>query len=158
MAENKKNMPMEIIVDDGSQRVSIKNSHGDEIGVFYFHPTDVGIVARYNGMAEEFEKIVEPIANIDIGADGTANETDEAQVAALAEAEKRLYKAVNYSFGGNMAEAFFGSMHPFSPVNGAFYCELALEAVGNYISAAFEQETAKYSKRIGKYTNKYAKK
>lgn len=158
MAENVKNMSSEIVIDDGSQRVSIKNQHGDEIGVFYFHPTDIGIINRFNGMAQEFEKIVEPLENIDIGADGTANENDEAQVVALTEAENRLYKAVNHLFGGNMAEAFFGSMHPFSPVNGVFYCEIALDAVGKYISDAFEKETVKYNKRIDRYTKKYGKK
>ena len=36
-----------IVVDDGSVRESIRNKHGDEIGVFYFRPTDVGMIDRY---------------------------------------------------------------------------------------------------------------
>ena len=37
---------MSITVDDGSVRVPIKNLYGDEIGVFYFRPTDLGIIDR----------------------------------------------------------------------------------------------------------------
>ena len=154
MAEIKNNM--EIIVDDGSQRVAIKDKYGREIGVFFFHPTDVGIIERFNKIAGEFDKITEPLANVDISANGTTN-GDDAQSKALAEAEKRLCDAVNYLFGSDCADAFFGSMHPFSPVNGVFYCENALNALGNYISAQFEAETKKFSKRVEKYTARYVK-
>ena len=59
----------------------------------------------------------------------------------MKEAETRLYAACDKLFGGNMSEAFFGKMHPFSPVNGRFYCENALSAVGQYISKQFARET-----------------
>ena len=144
-----------ITVDDGSQRVPIRNMHGDEIGVFYFHPTDIGIVDRYNRMAAEFDKITEPLENVNLKADGTADDADEASMTALKEAEKRLFEMCDYMFGGNMSEAFFGKMHPFSPVNGAFYCETAIESVGKYISQQFEIETKKINKRMNKYTAGY---
>ena len=157
MAENIKNNSMEIIVDDGSQRVSIKNTYGDEIGVFYFRPTDLGIVSRYNAMVKDFERITEPLESVNIGVDGEAEGNDKAEQKALEEAKERLYEAVNKLLGGNAAEAFFGSMHPFSPVNGMFYCEIALENLGKYIGAQFDAETAKFKKRVEKYTKKYAK-
>lgn len=156
MAEVKelKNNAMEITIDDGSERVPIKNTFGDEIGVFYFRPTDIGIINRYNKLAQDFDKIVEPLEDADIAADGTASDaTDEASIAALNEAEKRLNEAVDYLFDGKMSEAFFGHMHPFSPVNGRFYCETAIEAVGKFISARFETQTDEISKRIEKYTH-----
>lgn len=144
---------MEIVVDDGSERVPIRNTFGDEIGVFRFHPTDVGIVNRYNEIAGKFDQITEPLERADIGADGAASdEFDEESIAALNEAEKRLYEAVDYLFGGEMSKAFFGSMHPFSPVGGRFYCELAIEAVGQFISDRFEVQTDAITKRIEKYT------
>ena len=46
MAENK----YEIIVNDGIVPVEIKNIHGDKIGVFYFNPSDIGIVERYQNI------------------------------------------------------------------------------------------------------------
>ena len=134
-----------ITVDDGSRRVPIHNIHGEEIGVFYFHPTDIGIIERYNRMVGGFDEITRPLEQLD------ADATDEAQAQALREAEKRLCEAVNALFGGDAAGAFFGSMHPFSPVGGAFYCEAVLKAVGQYISEQFDAETARFSSRAEKY-------
>ena len=144
-----------IVVDDGSVRVPIQNKHGDEIGVFYFRPTDVGIIDRYNQMAEDFDKILEPLENVSINPDGTADENNEAEMVALKEAETRLFEACDFMFGGNMSEAFFGKMHPFSPVGGKFYCETALSAVSSFISKQFGKEVEKVNKRVAKYTHGY---
>ena len=156
MAENMKNQNFTgIVVDDGSVRESILNKHGEEIGVFYFRPTDVGMIDRYNKMAADFDKITAPLENVNINPDGSVDEKDEAEQAAMQEATKRLYDACNFLFDGNFAEAFFGSMHPFSPVNGRFYCENALDAVGKYISRQFDREVAKVNNRVSRYTHGY---
>ena len=149
----KNNNPMEIVIDDGSERVPIKNLSGEEIGVFYFRPTDIGIIDRYNKIAKEFGGITEPLERAEIGPDGTVEDlSDEESIAALKEAEERRCKAVDYLFGGNMSEAFFGRMHPFSPVGGRFYAENVLDAVGSFIEARFDTETEKIAKRTAKYT------
>lgn len=149
---------LNIVIDDGSVRVPIHNNHGDEIGVFYFRPTDIGMVERYNKVAADFEKITEPLESVSIKPDGTVDEEEQsAEYDAFKEAEKRLFDACDYLFGGNMSEAFFGSMHPFSPVNGKFYCENALDAVGKFIAKQFDSETAKITARVAKYTKGYAK-
>lgn len=149
----KTNNPVEIIIDDGSERVPIKNHFGDEIGVFYFRPTDMGIIDRYNEIAKKFSEITEPLEKAEISPEGTVEDlNDEESIAALKEAEKRLCEAVDYLFDGNMSKAFFGRMHPFSPVGGRFYCESAIEHVGQFISARFDAETEKISKRVEKYT------
>lgn len=156
MAENIKNQNFTgIVVDDGSVRESILNKHGEEIGVFYFRPTDVGMIDRYNKMAADFDKITAPLENVDINPDGSVDEKNEAEKAAMEEAVKRLYDACNYLFDGNFSEAFFGKMHPFSPVNGRFYCENALDAVGKYISRQFDREVAKVNNRVNRYTHGY---
>ena len=155
MAEAK-NIMTEIVIDDGSVEVPIKNKQGAQIGVFYFRPTDIGFIDRYNKTVGKFDDIVAPLENVNIKPDGTAEEQEQADADALREAEKRLYEACDYMFDGNMSEAFFGSMNPFSPVGGRFYCEHALEAVGKYISAQFEQETAKIEKRVQRYTHGYS--
>ena len=134
-----------ITVDDGSRRVPIHNAQGEEIGSFVFHPTDVGIIQRYNDMVARFDGITAPLSGLD---DGDAAGME----AALREAERRLCDAVNELFGGDVAGAFFGRMHPFSPVGGRFYCEAVLQAVGEYISGQFDAETARFSSRTEKYT------
>lgn len=157
MAEEKKQAALEIVVDDGSQRIPIKNLAGDEIGVFYFRPTDIGIIQRFNDAISKFDEVIEPLEKIDINPDGTADENDDAAIDALKEAEKRLFELCDYIFGGNMSSAFFGKMHPFSPIGGIFYCENALDKVGAFITDQFQQETRKINKRINQYVGKYGK-
>lgn len=147
---------LNIVVDEGSKKIPICNKFGDEIGVFYFNPTDMGIIDRYNKVVGEFDQITEPLENVEIPNDGAMEENNEAGIEAMREAQRRLYEACDYLFGGNFAEAFFGKVHPFSPVNGRFYCENALEAVGNFLIQQFGQETAKVNDRTAKYTHGYA--
>ncbi|MBR4078225.1 MAG: hypothetical protein IKK17_06435 [Oscillospiraceae bacterium] len=143
-----------IVVDDGSVKETILNKFGEEVGVFYFRPTDVGMVDRYNEIAEKFDKITEPLEQVDINPDGTTD-GDDASMEAMREAENRLYEACDYLLGGNFSDAFFGKMKPFSPVNGRFYCEIAIDAVGQYISQQFDRETQKVNHRVLKYTQGY---
>ena len=152
MAENLKNMNLAITVDDGSRRVPILNTDGEEIGAFHFHPTDLGIIERYNRMAERFDAITEPLTALDVREGQAIDLTDPALVAALGEAEGRLNAAVNELFGSeDAAAAFFGRMHPFSPVNGEFYATQVLQRVGEFIGAQFDTETKAMSKRARKY-------
>lgn len=154
MADNIKSLNLNITVDDGYQRVPINNKYGDEIGVFYFNPTDIGIIERYNKLAETFDAITEPLEAVQ-KVEGEDSDTTEArQIKALDEAKERLYAAVDELFGGNAAEAFFGKVHPFSPVDGNFYCENVLQVVGEFISSQFDTETKKMSARVEKYTNR----
>ena len=148
MSEDIKNLSMNIVVDDGSRRVPILNTSGEEIGAFTFRPTDIGIIQRYNELVARFDEIVGPLQ--------TAADADEAGVAkALEQAGARLSDAVNALFGSEgAADAFFGRMNPFSPVNGAFYCAQVLDAVGAFIGAQFDQETAKFSENAKKYANR----
>ena len=145
---------MEIVLDDGMTRVPIKNLYGTEIGVFWFRPTDVGIIERYEKTVASLDDITAPLESANINADGTGE--DDASIEALKEATERLYAACDYMFGGNMSEAFFGKMHPFSPVQGRFFCETAIESVGKIIGQYFDAETSKVNSRVAKYTHGYA--
>ena len=147
-----KNMNFAITVDDGSRRVPILNTDGEEIGAFRFHPTDLGIIERYNRLAEKFDAITEPLSALNVQEGQEIDLTDPALVSALKEAEGRLNEAVNELFGSDdAAPAFFGKMHPFSPVNGEFYATQVLEKVGAFIGAQFDTETKAMSKRARKY-------
>lgn len=146
------NMNFAITVDDGARRVPILNMDGEEIGSFRFHPTDIGIIERYNRLAEQFDAISEPLEGLSVPEGGEMDLTDPKLVAALTEAESRLNAAVNKLFGSDgAAEAFFGRMHPFSPVNGEFYATQVLQKVGAFIGAQFDTETRAMSKKAKKY-------
>ncbi len=143
---------LSITVDDGSRRVPILNMDGEEIGAFRFHPTDIGIIDRYNHLAEQFDAITEPLEGLDLSESGEMDVTDPKLTAALGEAQGRLYEAVNRLFASDSAaEAFFGTMHPFSPVNGEFYATQVLQKVGAFIGAQFDTETKAMSKKAKKY-------
>lgn len=145
---------MNIVVDDGSRRVPILNTSGEEIGAFTFHPTDIGIIQRYNALAESFDAVMAPLRSVG-GEDGVTDISDPRCAEALTEAGERLYTAVDALLGcEGAAEAFFGRMNPFSPVDGEFYCTRVLNALGAYIGAAFETETVKFSANAKKYAKK----
>lgn len=144
-----------IVVDDGSVRLPINNHLGEEIGEFRFRPTDIGIMERWDKFAEGFGDIVKPLEQVSIQPDGTAAEDDTLDHAVLAEAKRRLFEACDELFDGNMSEAFFGKMNPFSPIKGHFYCELALNSVMSYIGKQFDKEAKQIDKRVAKYTHGY---
>ena len=146
------NKQFSIQVDDGFQKIPIKNLYGDEVGVFYFNPTDMGIIQRYNEFANSFDYIVDPLERLSNATNDDAVENTTARERALNEATERLYEAVNKLFNGDMAGAFFGKVHPFSPVDGEFYCTKALESVRKFIGDQFNLQAAKINKRVDKYT------
>lgn len=145
---------LSITVDDGMRAIPITNTLGTEIGKFYFRPTDIGIIDRYNEIIEKVPDVFKPLENININADGTADSDVEMQT--LKECESKLYELCDYLFNGNLSEAFFGSMHPFSPLDsGMFYCENALDSVGKFIAAQFQRSVKGVEKRISGYTKGY---
>ena len=148
--------PMGIVVDDGRRRVPITNIYGDEIGVFYFNPTDMNIIERYNKLAKSFDTILEPLEQIKDDSDN--EDANNIRMEAYKEAENRLNEAINELFGADASGAFFGNVNPFSPNEGKFYCERVLEVVGKYIADQFKVETEKLNSRIDKYTRKYKSK
>ena len=145
----------EIVVDDGRRKIPIRNKLGEEVGIFVFQPTDVGIIERYNDLVTKLPEITAPLEHVNINPDGTANSDSPAEVEALREATKRLFEACDYMLGGNASEAFFGQVNPFSPVDGNFYCENVLNKIGEFISQQHDRETKKIAKRIAKYTQGY---
>lgn len=142
--ENRKKVTLEIITDDGRVKVPVKNLNGDEIGVFYFNPTDAGIVSRYNAFVEKLPDIVSPLEKSD----------DTSYVDAIDKATKNLYAELDKVFAGsNASEAFFGCINPFSPCSGKFYFENVLNSVGDFIGQQFDEETKKINAKIKAYTN-----
>ena len=144
---------LKIVVDDGRIRVPIENLTGEEVGCFYFSPTDLGIIERFNEISKDFEKIAEPLDMVGVNSNGEG--VDEESVQAIKEAERRLFKLVDYLFGGNAAEAFFGKINPFSPIGGNFYCVSVMNVVSEFISKQFDSQTKKISRNLAKYTEPY---
>lgn len=140
---NTKVKTLEIIADDGRIKVPVKNLHGDQIGEFYFNPTDAGMPKRYNELVERLPEIVKPL-------DDANNEQEF--IAAIETATQELNAEIDKLFAGNAAEAFFGQINPFSMCNGMFYFAGALQSIGAFIDAQYDVQTKKVNERIGKYT------
>ena len=144
-------MNMSITVDDGRRSIPIYDQGGEQIGAFTFHPTDIGIIDRYDRMTEQLDAILQPLEALTLES-GEADIFAPRNAGAIRQARDRLYEAVNELFGApGAAEAFFGSMHPFSPVNGEFYCNQVLQAVGAFIGRQFARETRAMSKKAKQY-------
>ena len=124
-----------ITLDSGKSDVPIMNERGEQTGVFRFNPTDLDMVSRYNRVAEEFNKVLEPLAN------GGDDDTDP--LALMNEAGNRIIELMDYVLGGNSKEAFFAECSPLSLRNGRFYCEDVFDAVGAFISKKFDTEVSK---------------
>lgn len=142
---------LKISVDTGFKRVSICDLYGREIGVFLFNPADTGIISRYNEFVSRLDEIIKPIEDAQDG-------DDDAKAAGLENAAQLLYRACDDFFGGNMSEAFFNATNPFSLVNGKFYFENVVEALGAFIEKYYKTETKKLNARISKYTKSYSSK
>lgn len=156
-ADDKKieNPVYEIVVDDGSVIVPIRNKLGQLVGEFSFAPTDTGIADRYDEVVGKIDHIIQPLEHTNINPDGTTDSNDVQAVAAMKEATKRLYESCDYLFGGNMSEAFFKKVKPFSLVKGRFYFENVLRVVGQFISDQTDRELQQINKRLDRYTQGY---
>lgn len=132
---------LEIIADDGRIKVPVKNLHGDQIGEFYFNPTDVGMPQRYNQMVERMSEIVKTLEN-----------SEQDSLSALETATQELNAEIDKLFAGNASEAFFGEINPFSLCGGMFYFVNVLNAIGTFIDTQFDTQTKKLNAKIGKYT------
>lgn len=135
-----------IALDSGKINVIIRNEQGEQTGVFRFNPTDVMMVTRYNEVVDKFDSVLAPLAE-------RQDDTDTMKV--LDEAADKLIELFDYVLDCDSREAFFKHCHPFSPVNGQFYCERVFEAVGMFISKKFEAEIKKMNARVEERTHGY---
>lgn len=144
-------------IDDGLERIVITNKFGTELGVFFFRPTDTGIIDRYNEALVMLEKAVAPLQTneLPVTAEDDNDAAAAAILAALNAAKVELYKAFDYLFDANVSEAFFSRVNPFTITGGRFFCELVLEAIGSYIAERIGVEVKKLNQRTARYTHGY---
>lgn len=126
----------DIIIDDGSVKVAIKNKQGKDLGTLYFNPSDMGMMNRW----EEFIDKMNEIDNID----------DEN----FDDVSKQIIDNINNLFRG--AASFFEVTHPLSlSKDGDFYFEKVVEVLGNLVEEQTNQRIEKKLKKIEKVTGKY---
>jgi hypothetical protein len=138
-----------VIIDDGTQQIPILNKFGKKICDIYIRPADIAILDRYQALMKDFDRIVEPLQDLDINADGTASFDQDWKV--LKEVEKQVKRKIDELFDMEEADAIFATRNPFSSVGGEFFCLKVLKALAAVITDAVERETKASQKRMSKY-------
>ena len=137
------------IVDDGTREIPILNKFGKLICNVYIRPADFSILDRYNDFVKDFDKIIDPLKNISINADGTAALDEDWQV--LKQVEQNIMDRFNMLFDMEEAQDIFAKRNALSSVGGEFFCMKILEALGDVIVTAVEEEAELSKKRTDKY-------
>lgn len=139
-----------VIIDDGTREYVIQNRFGKEIARIHFRPADFSILDRYDAMKNSFTEIIRPLQEISINADGTAAE--DAGITVLRKADRAFKEMLNRLLDADDADEIFRTRNPFASVGGRFFAENVLDAVGQLITQAFEEESKASAERMSKYT------
>jgi len=137
------------VIDDGTREIPLVNKFGKPICKVYIRPADFSIVDRYKALMKDFDRVVQPLAELSIRNDGTAEFEEDWKV--LKEVEANLKQKINELFDMDEADEIFAKRNPFSSVGGEFFCSKVLAALGDIISEAIEEEAALSQKRMEKY-------
>lgn len=137
-------------LDDGAKEYSFVNKFGEEIGKMHFRGGDISILDRYNALLNDFDKIVAPLADVSLKDDGTSSFDEDWKK--IKEVEKALIERINAIFDSRDAQNLFANRNAFSTINGAFYVEKVIEALGNVVAQEMSEENDKAKKRLEKYT------
>lgn len=137
------------IIDDGTREIPLVNKFGKLICNIYIRPADLSILDRYKQLTADFSDIVEPLKDLDIKNDGTAEFDADWQV--LKSVETELKRRINALFDMDEADDIFAKRNPFSSVCGKFFCESVIEVIGNIIAEAVEDEMELSKRRTDKY-------
>lgn len=132
----------ELIIDSGLCTYEIKDADGRSFGSFTFNPSDTDIIKRY-------EKVAKTLENLEI-LDPAEGENP------FKELDQVIYKEIDYLLNGNVSEAFFSIMGPFSPLaSGQLFVESVIDAIGQAIQAETGERMKKIAGKISKHTAKY---
>ena len=137
------------VIDDGTREIPLVNKFGKLICNIYIRPADLSILDRYSKLSADFKDIVEPLRDISIEKDGEAAFEEDWKVLKGVEAE--LKRRINDLFDMDEADDIFAKRNPFSSVGGRFFCESVIEAIGNLIADAVEEEMELSRQRTAKY-------
>ena len=137
------------IVDDGTREIPLVNQFGKLICNIYIRPGDLSILDRYQQLTDDFASMVEPLKNINVKNDGTV--TFEEEWAVMKSVEAELKRRINVVFDMDEADDIFAKRNPFSSVNGKFFCENVIEAIGGLIADTVEAEVKLSKQRVDKY-------
>ena len=140
---------MKLVIDDGTRAIPVENQYGQPICTIHIRPADISILDRYTAMRDGLTEMLKPLEGIGLNADGTAEfEKDWEKLKAV---EAAFIERLNNLLDTTESARIFENRNPFSAVGGRFFCENVLDAMGDLIAKAIEDEAAQTQKRIAKY-------
>lgn len=140
-------------LDDGTREITLVNTYNKVICKFHFRPSDISILDRYQLLTKDFDKIVEPLRQIGIRADGTADDSVENGWAILKKVEETLIQRINALLDTDDASEIFRVRNAFSSIGGRFFVEHVIDAIGKVITSYMEEEAELTRQRIAPYTD-----
>ena len=140
-------------LDDGTREITLVNSYNQIICKFHFRPSDISIMDRYKALTADFDKITEPLKNININPDGTTDENNDTEWAVLRQVEGTLIQRINNMLDSKDADEIFRTRNAFSLIGGRFFVSHVIDMLGNVISAYLEKESELMNKHLEKYLN-----
>ena len=139
-------------LDDGTKEITVVNPYGQVIAEMLKRRVvvgDVSIYDRYKALMDDFDSIMQPMADIGVNNDGTAN--SDAEWAVLKQVEDEIKKRINALLDSNDADGLFATRSPFSSVNGVFYVENVLTVLGKIIAQTIAEESKMSQDRVKKH-------
>ena len=139
----------EYVFDDGTREIVLRNKFERIICKVHFRPADFSILDRLNLLKTDFKEIVKPLKQININANGEA--AFQKDWAIMKGVEAALIDRLNALFDMDDCGEIFKNRLAFSSVNGKFYAELVIEALGNIVIDAVNEEMEKSKARTDEY-------
>ncbi len=136
-------------LDDGTKEITLVNPYGKVICKLHIRTGDIGIYDRYKAFMENFDSIIQPLSDVDIGPDGTVSFEDQWETVKKVEADFK--QQLNELLDMDEADAIFATRKPFSSVNGHFFAENVITVLGQVIASAIEEETKLSAERIKRH-------
>ena len=147
MEELKNNV---FVIDDGTREITLENPYHEVIATLRLRLSDISIVDRYRATVKELEKAIVPLKNISTKADGTAEFEQDWDL--LKQVEADVIQRLNDLFDIKNAADIFKARNAFSAINGEFFVEKVLAALGQVIQQKVSEEAIKTQERTEKYT------
>lgn len=137
------------IIDDGTKEITFNNQFGEEICKIHIRSGDISIIDRYQALMTDFDKLVAPLSDVKLQNDGTSSFDDDWKV--IKDVEQNIIERINAIFDTKDAGKLFEQRNAFSTINGEFYVEKVLTALGEVVSREISHESELAQKRISKY-------
>ena len=136
-----------IVIDDGTQELVLQNQFGEEICKVHIRTGDPSIIDRLEKVRDDIPEIMEPLAGIDLSADGS---TGAENWQLLKETERELLGRLCEVFDSDEIAAVFEKRFMFARVKGGFFVTNVLNAliqlIAETVASDPEEEKARAEK------------